>query len=110
MTSTTVFNLTERPIRYSAHGNRVPGRSATTVTDTDDKYYISALSRGDLMVLSEAASPVKQEPVAKSDPTPQPESEPISAEETPAADVGTEPEADQSESESKKKPVKAKEN
>lgn len=110
MTSTTVFNVTERPVRYSVHGNRVPGRSSATVTDTADKHYTAALSRGDLVVLSEVASPAKQEQVAKPAPTPQPETEPTPAEDTPAVEAGTEPVADQSDSESKKKPVKAKEN
>lgn len=106
MTTTTVFNVTERPVRFTVHGNRVPGRESTVVTDIEDKYYIAALTRGDLVVLSEIASPVKQEPVANA--ATEPEPTPVAAEETLAAD---EPAAEQADTESKKKqPSKAKEN
>ncbi len=107
MSSTTVFNLTERPVRYTDAGNRVPGRGTAVVTDTTDKYYVAALESGRLMVLSESAPPAKQEQVAK----PAPDPEPVVVEEVILAEDPVEASEEPVEPESKKKqPSKAKEN
>lgn len=102
--SATVFNVTDRPVRYSQHGLRVPGRQTADVSDTGDWYYIAALMRGDLVVLSETAvadTPV--EAVAESTPTPEPE--------VTDTDAAPEVAEDAAASDSKKKqPSKAKEN
>lgn len=104
MTSTTVFNVTEHPVRISAAGNRVPGRTSTEVTDTADTHYIAALERGDLVVLSATAAPA---PVVVAEPAPEPEPMPAA----PEDEVPAEAEAEETASaEPKKKPTKAKEN
>lgn len=106
VTSATVFNVTDRPVRVSDAGHRVPGRGTAVVADTSDSSYVAALRRGDLVVLSETAT-VKA-PVA-----PVVEEVPPAAEPEPTYEEPTELPEDDTEatpSESKKKqPNKAKE-
>ena len=103
MTKPTVFNLTEQPVQYTVDGNRVPGRTAVEVTDKSDPYYVAALERGDLVVLSDAvAAEAVAQPVTE--PEPEPVEETLAAEGDTTVDELAEPES------KKKQPNKAKEN
>lgn len=107
MTSTTVFNVTDHPVRFSSSGRRVPGRTSTDVVDTADPYYLAALERGDLVVLSATAAPIEVVAVPAPAPDPEPEPEPVVEEPIPDDAAPEEPVVVEPK---KKQPTKAKEN
>lgn len=105
--TTIVFNLRERPVRFSADGNRVPGRTRTEIADVKDEFYLAALERGDLVVLSETAA-APPPPVEVQTVTVLPEPEPPATDES--ADTAVEGEDATVTEPRKKQPNKAKEN
>lgn len=102
MASATVFNLTEQPVQFTADGNRVPGRSTAVVADTQDPYYTAALTRGDLVVLSDGAE-TSGEVAAHPVPEPTPVAHDASALAAESSDI-------EESTDTQKKPSKAKEN